>query len=174
MTWTSMNIDGYLNRIHDGLARLEELVAKMNDILENRVEANLKRVARTLFVNLPADQSYTYEAFLSTQARCIKKQTEVIAVRNVEIERGVRDLCALVANAPRENAEEALEKAVVDEFTAHYAKLMYQAILTATRASFLAMKKRLGSRSSGGFLYCLLYTSPSPRDKRQSRMPSSA
>ena len=27
----------------------------------------------------------------------------------------------------------------------------------------------------GGFLmYCLLYTSPSPRDKRQSRMPSSA
>ena len=25
-----------------------------------------------------------------------------------------------------------------------------------------------------GFLICLLYTSPSPRDKRQSRMPSSA
>ena len=24
------------------------------------------------------------------------------------------------------------------------------------------------------FIYCLLYTSPSPRDKRQSRMPSSA
>ena len=153
LTWTSMNIDGYLNRIHDGLSRLEELIAKMNDILENRVEANLKHVARTLFVNLPAEQSYSYEEFLSKQARYIKKQTEAIAVRNVEIERGVRDLCALVANAPRENAEEVLEKAVVDEFTAHYAKLMYQAILTATRASFLAMKKRLGSRSSGGFLY---------------------
>ena len=26
---------------------------------------------------------------------------------------------------------------------------------------------------AGGY-YCLLYTSPSPRDKRQSRMPSSA
>ena len=26
----------------------------------------------------------------------------------------------------------------------------------------------------GGFVICLLYTSPSPRDKRQSRMPSSA
>ena len=25
-----------------------------------------------------------------------------------------------------------------------------------------------------GYLFCLLYTSPSPRDKRQSRMPSSA
>jgi dynein heavy chain len=114
LTWTSMNIDGYLNRIHDGLSRLEELIAKMNDVLENRVEANLKHVARTLFVNLPAEQSYTYEEFLSKQARYIKKQTEAIAVRNVEIERGVRDLCALVANAPRENAEEVLEKAVVD------------------------------------------------------------
>ena len=28
--------------------------------------------------------------------------------------------------------------------------------------------------TEGGFLICLLYTSPSPRDKRQSRMPSSA
>jgi dynein heavy chain len=153
LTWTSMNIDGYLNRVHDGLARVEELIAKMNDVLENRVEANLKHVARTLFVNLPAEQSYTYEEFLSTQARYIKKQTEQIAVRNVEIERGVRDLCDLVINAPRENAEEVLDQTAVHEFTKHYAKLMYQAILTATRASFLAMKKRLGSRSSGGFLY---------------------
>ena len=29
-------------------------------------------------------------------------------------------------------------------------------------------------RGSGGSRSCLLYTSPSPRDKRQSRMPSSA
>ena len=26
----------------------------------------------------------------------------------------------------------------------------------------------------GAYTFCLLYTSPSPRDKRQSRMPSSA
>ena len=32
----------------------------------------------------------------------------------------------------------------------------------------------LAGMSSGGALTCLLYTSPSPRDKRQSRMPSSA
>ena len=30
------------------------------------------------------------------------------------------------------------------------------------------------SQSKGGYPICLLYTSPSPRDKRQSRMPSSA
>ena len=32
-----------------------------------------------------------------------------------------------------------------------------------------------GAQASGAVLgFCLLYTSPSPRDKRQSRMPSSA
>jgi dynein heavy chain len=60
LTWTSMNIDGYLNRVHDGLAKVELLIQKMNDILENRVEANLKAVAKTSLVNLPADQSFTY------------------------------------------------------------------------------------------------------------------
>ena len=32
----------------------------------------------------------------------------------------------------------------------------------------------LGIETLGGVSTCLLYTSPSPRDKRQSRMPSSA
>ena len=32
----------------------------------------------------------------------------------------------------------------------------------------------LGMYESNGIITCLLYTSPSPRDKRQSRMPSSA
>ena len=31
-----------------------------------------------------------------------------------------------------------------------------------------------GTGHTGGCVPCLLYTSPSPRDKRQSRMPSSA
>ena len=33
---------------------------------------------------------------------------------------------------------------------------------------------KLGYTIEGEDLICLLYTSPSPRDKRQSRMPSSA
>ena len=33
---------------------------------------------------------------------------------------------------------------------------------------------QLGYSAAGLIMICLLYTSPSPRDKRQSRMPSSA
>ena len=39
----------------------------------------------------------------------------------------------------------------------------------------MAIKKDLESKSDFKFSYvCLLYTSPSPRDQRGSRMPSSA
>ena len=36
------------------------------------------------------------------------------------------------------------------------------------------LKGRYAALSAAPFQLCLLYTSPSPRDKRQSRMPSSA
>ena len=44
LTWTSMNIDAYKAHIHAGLRKLEELVVNINDIIENRIEKNLKMV----------------------------------------------------------------------------------------------------------------------------------
>ena len=45
LTWTSMNIDAYKAHIHAGLRKLEELVVNINDIIENRIEKNLKMVS---------------------------------------------------------------------------------------------------------------------------------
>ncbi|CAM9329690.1 unnamed protein product, partial [Laminaria digitata] len=36
LTWTSMNISGYLESVHQGLRKLEELIVKANDIVDNR------------------------------------------------------------------------------------------------------------------------------------------
>eukprot|EP00898_Chlorokybus_atmophyticus_P005691 jgi/Chlat1/6122/Chrsp409S05665 len=135
LTWTSMNIDGYLHRIHNGLARLEELIRKINDIVDNRIEANLKAISKTLL------------------GRFIKRVTESLQVRNAEVERAVVDLVALVATYPRQNNDTPISETEVARLRKHYSKLMYQAILAATKSSFNAMKKRLGSRVSGGFLF---------------------
>lgn len=37
LTWTSMNIDSYLNHVHQGLNKLEQLIINVNDIIENRI-----------------------------------------------------------------------------------------------------------------------------------------
>jgi hypothetical protein len=39
-----------------GLARFEELVRKLTDIVTHRVEANLEAIRNTLLVDLPADR----------------------------------------------------------------------------------------------------------------------
>ena len=43
-----------------------------------------------------------------------------------------------------------------------------------TNPTVQIFEKRLAALEGGEACICLLYTSPSPRDKRQSRMPSSA
>jgi hypothetical protein len=47
------------------------------------------------------------------------------------MERGVNELCDMVRGYPRENPEVPLSDTVIAGFTKHYAKLMYQAILSA-------------------------------------------
>lgn len=55
LTWTSMNIESYLERVHEGLNKMEQLIINVNDIIENRIENNLKIVSRIILVNLPQD-----------------------------------------------------------------------------------------------------------------------
>lgn len=82
LCWTSLNVDGYIHRLTQGLSRFEELVHKVNDVLANRVDANLKAIHKMLLINLPTDQSFSYEEFVSMQSKFIAKQGGAISVRN--------------------------------------------------------------------------------------------
>jgi len=53
LSWTSMNIDGFLEHVHFGLAKLDMLIININDIMENRIENNLKSLSKTVLVDLP-------------------------------------------------------------------------------------------------------------------------
>ena len=50
-TRTLLNIDPYINHVHSGLKKLQELVICINDIIKNRVEKNLKIASKTLLVD---------------------------------------------------------------------------------------------------------------------------
>jgi len=42
ITWTSLNIEQYLDSTDAALFRIDDIVSKMNDIIENRIDKNLK------------------------------------------------------------------------------------------------------------------------------------
>lgn len=88
LTWTSMNIDGYLHRAEQAIARFDELVRKINDLVDNRVEANLKCISRAVLVDLPPDRCdillqliLILFGALSFQSECIFHQERGIVVK---------------------------------------------------------------------------------------------
>ena len=148
-----MNIDGYLHRFKAGLARLEELGRKVVDLLTNRVDANLQAIANTVLVDLPADRSFTYDDFISSQLKFQSKVSEQLQIRNTEVQTAIADLLHLVRTYPRENADVAVDEAEAQLFVRHYSRQMYQAILKCMLRSLQAMKKRLGSKTTTGFFF---------------------
>lgn len=67
------------------LARLEELVRKVVDLVDNRVEMNLRAISNTMLVDLPADKSFTYDEFIATQTKFQATQSQKLQIRNEEV-----------------------------------------------------------------------------------------
>lgn len=109
-----------------GLARFEELVRKIVDLITNRIENNLEAIRNTMLIDLPADRSFTYEDFITSQIKFNKRQSETLAIRNEEVRRSIDDMVHLVRTYPRENPEEVIDEAEVDAFKLFYSQEMYK------------------------------------------------
>lgn len=170
LTWTSLNVDGYLHRLQGGLSRLEELVARVSDVVEHRIEANLEAIRGALLVDLPADRSFTFEEFNAAQQRHQRRAAERLAVRNEEVARSVEDVIALARPRHRlakggqqqqqqqeeveqEQKQEEQERQEVAMFRAYYSDATYRAILAAVQRSFSAIKRRVGSSTATGIFF---------------------
>jgi dynein heavy chain len=152
LTWQSMNIDGYLQRMHSGLSKFEELMKRVNDILDHRIEGNLRTISKTLLVDLPSNESFTLEQFVTLQEKTTKLKTALIESKNEEIEHAVGDVILAITTYSLEIAE-TVPKDAIQSFWEHYSRLIYVSVMRCTKESFFALKKRLGSKTSGGFLY---------------------
>ena len=62
-----MNLGSYASKVRASLNQLEHLVGTINDLVENRIEKNLKVISRILLVDLPTDRSVTLDEFVSMQ-----------------------------------------------------------------------------------------------------------
>ncbi|KAM9386572.1 dynein axonemal heavy chain 5 [Phaethornis superciliosus] len=73
LTWTSLNIEKYINRCFHKLAGLESLIDRVNDLVEFRIDAVLQEMNRVALCKLPEDEPMSCEEFLQkTKELCIK------------------------------------------------------------------------------------------------------
>ena len=142
LTWQSMNIDLYLQRIDSALSKFSELVSKITDVTRHRIEANIDLISRSSMVNLPNDQSFTLDYFVVMQDRTINKRCMLLDSKNLEVERAVADLVEMVRSFPLE-MDESVDETEVQLVKDHWQRQMYLAILSCVRNSFNALKSRL-------------------------------
>ena len=153
LTWTSMNIESYKMHIHVGLQRLEELINKINDMVENRIEKNLKIMSRLNLVDLPKDRSVTLDDFVSMQEANVHIQSEFLKAKNTEVENAVEDLISIVTSFPLDPSVGSVSREEVSILRTHYNKLTYRALLNCSMTSLESVKKRVCARAGSGFLF---------------------
>ncbi|TYZ61675.1 hypothetical protein PybrP1_000691 [[Pythium] brassicae (nom. inval.)] len=146
LTWTSMNIEAYRHHVHSGLQHLEELVTNINDIIENRIEKNMRIVSKTLLVDLPVDQSFALDEFVAMQSANIRRAGALLQGKNVEIEHAVEDLLKIIVQYPLDSHIEGVAGDEAAKLKKHYNHFMYQALLHCTKHSLNTIKKRVASR----------------------------
>lgn len=81
------------------------------------------------------------------------RKSNNLAIRNQEVCRSIEDAVDLIKTYPRENGDVQVEESDCHMFRRHYSKLMYKAVLSATKMSFSALKKRLGSKQATGVFF---------------------
>eukprot|EP01138_Halocafeteria_seosinensis_P007479 gb/GECG01007645.1/.p1 GENE.gb/GECG01007645.1/~~gb/GECG01007645.1/.p1 ORF type:complete len:3314 (+),score=514.53 gb/GECG01007645.1/:1-9942(+) len=149
LTWTSMNIDAYLSHVQNGLHRLEELVHNINDVIENRVENNLKVVSKALLVDLPENRTCNLDDFVQMQEEIVHEKVSLLQGKNVEIEHAVEDLTGLICSYPLDAHIERVKDEDIQKLHDHYNHFMYQALLNCTKTSLNTLKRRVAGTSNG-------------------------
>jgi dynein heavy chain len=147
-----MNIDSYITQVRRGMEQLRELVSSINDIIENRIEKNLRKVSRILLVDLPDDSSFTVSDFVQMQQHFISSKASILQGKNKEIENAVEDLILKIHAKDFEMLQEQVSESDADKLRDHYNYYMYQALLHSSKSSMNALKKRIGSRGGTNIL----------------------
>jgi dynein heavy chain len=128
-------------------------LSNVNDIVENRIEKNLKMVTRTLLVNLPKNESLALDEFVIKQEHHVRDYKVQLQAKNREIEHAVDNIIDLATKYVLDVHIEPVQVVETTRVRTHYNKMMYTALLNCTRNSLLALKKRICARAGSGFLF---------------------
>ena len=121
---------------------------------------------QVMFANQQAEQQFQYDQLVTEAARTAEDQREL--QREEEIRRQTQ-----LSQITRANEIAAINNRFAQEREAASQEQQEQGKRALEAAGQIRAQGRIGANVDL-LLACLLYTSPSPRDQRGSRMPSSA
>ncbi|KAJ3396765.1 Dynein heavy chain 5, axonemal [Lobulomyces angularis] len=152
LTWTSLNLDSYLHTNHTQLANLEELVDKLLDISECRIEFGVKKIAELSLLELPSDnEQWTVDIFLEkTEKRCTAVTTTINNRSNL-IETASRDIIDELSKGVPEPFKNLDLKLAYESVYYHFNYQNIEALVLCTKGSLDHLRSRLGNYTSNQY-----------------------
>jgi dynein heavy chain len=145
LTWTSLNLNKYLDNINEKLTELEELVEKVLDITDCRLNTGLTRIAEMCLCEVPPEnEQWTIEELLErTEKKCLYN-SDLINRKSELIEIATKDLIDILSKKLPEEKRKDMASCYEDVFN-HFNHRIVDAIVLCTRGSLDLVKNRLGS-----------------------------
>jgi dynein heavy chain len=136
ITWMSMKVDSYCETASNMLHSLENIVSRVCDIVENRIESRLRAIAQTSLLSLPVDETVTLEHFVHVQRESVASAVASLVKRSSDMEDAVKD-CIATAMVGQVDADEAARA-----YKQHYSSSLYVAVRCSIQAALCALKSR--------------------------------
>jgi dynein heavy chain len=146
LTWTSLNLDDYLQANYRQLGRLRELVDKVLDIVQCRIEAGVKKMSEMSLIEVPAEnEQWTIDFFQEkTEKRC-GTMTQVLASKSNLIESAARDIIAELSKRISPICINSDLRLAFEAVYYHANSQNFEALVQNTKGSLDLLRSRLGT-----------------------------
>ncbi|KAI9325129.1 dynein heavy chain, N-terminal region 1-domain-containing protein [Obelidium mucronatum] len=151
LTWTSLNLESYLNSNHQQLAKLEELVDKLLDIVDCRINVGVRKIAELSLCEVPNENDqWTVDTFIErTESRCAFV-LQTINNRSNLIESATRDIIHELSKGVPAPMSPDLKLAYESVYYLFNLQNL-EALVQCTKGSVDLLRSRLGNYTSNQY-----------------------
>jgi dynein heavy chain, axonemal len=175
LSWYSVSLDSYLEAVNKELAQLDNLVKKIRDLVDVRIEGALYEITQTSLCELPGPEGWSVPQFLEETDRVCTERSRDLERKSALIERAVRELVDLLSSKALHGAGDEVQAAPAvsspggagegaasasgkgapniaaecSELRNFFNHRMLDALIKCTRASLDSIKRRLTTRVQG-------------------------
>ncbi|XP_072536415.1 dynein axonemal heavy chain 5 isoform X2 [Salminus brasiliensis] len=92
LSWTSLNINTFINHAYEVLQKLEDVAKTITDILECRIERVLVSMSSTALLTLPEEDPVFPQSFLSDTDSTVRSARQTLMIQSQQVERSMYEL----------------------------------------------------------------------------------
>lgn len=155
LSWYSVSLDSFLESVNRELAALDNLVKKIRDLVDVRIEGVLSEITQTPLCELPGAEGWAVSQFLEVTDRVCTETSKALERKSALVERAVQELIELLrANAPAESAAgdstaKTSTASELAELFSYFNHRILDSLIKCTRSSLDSIKRRLTTRVQG-------------------------